>query len=96
VSIGFGTLMMVDGMGGGAGSDTTGKGAANSSLLCKVKPSGDSDRGMEWVTGELVEVSVLPPGRWAAAMSSEVMERAWLSIDTGRDDVVTRRKGCGA
>jgi hypothetical protein len=97
MSMGFGPLMTVDGMGGGAESDTTGEGTTvKSSLLCKIEPSGDSDCGTGWVTGELVEVPALPSGRSAAAMSSEVIERAWLSTDTGRSDVVTRIKGCGA
>jgi hypothetical protein len=98
MSMGFGLLMTADGMGGGgAESETTGEETAvNSLLLCKVEPSGDSDRGMGWVTGELVEISALPSVTSAAAMSSEVIERAWLWIDTGRDDVATRIKGCGA
>jgi hypothetical protein len=98
MSMGFGPLMTVDGMGGGgAESDTTGElTTVNSSLLCKVEPAGDSDRGTGWVTGELVETPALPPVRSAAAMSSEVIERAWLSTDTGRSDVATRIKGCGA
>jgi len=38
--MGFGPLMTVDGMGGGAESDTTGEGTTvNSSLLCEVEPS---------------------------------------------------------
>ena len=94
--MGFGPLMTVDEMGGGAESDTTGEATTvNSSLLREVEPSGDSDRGMGWVTGELV-ASALPSVISAAAMSSEVIERAWLSTETGRDDVVTRIKGCGA
>jgi len=93
--MGFGPLMTVDGMGGGAESDTIGEGTTvKSSLLSKVEPSGDSDRGIGWVTGEIVEMLALPSVRWAAAISSEVIERAWLSTDTGRDDVAT--KGCGA
>ena len=97
MSTGFGPLMRVGGMGGGAGSDTPGEGSTvNSSLLCKVEPSGDSDCGIGWVAGELAEMPALPSVTSAAAMSSEVMERAWLSTDTGRDDVATRIKGCGA
>jgi len=96
MSMGFGPLMTVDGM-GGAESDTTGETTmVNSSLLCKGELSGDSDRGMGWVTGEPVEMSALPSVRSAAAMSSEVIERAWLWTDTGRDDAATRRNGCGA
>jgi hypothetical protein len=57
MSTGFGPLMTVDGMGGGAEIDTTGEETTvNSSLLCDVEPSGDSDCRMAWVTSELVEV----------------------------------------
>jgi len=57
MSMGFGPLMMVDEMGGGAESDTTGEGTTvNSPLRCDVEPSGDSDRRIAWVTSELVEV----------------------------------------
>jgi hypothetical protein len=94
--MGFGPLMTVDGMGGGAGSDTTRGMTVDPSPLCDVEPSGDSDCGMGWATGGPVEVSTLLAVGWAAAMSSEVIERAWLSIDTGCDDVATRAKGSRA
>ena len=56
LSSGFGALMTVDGM-GGAESDTTGEATTvNSSLLCDVEPSGDSNRGMGWAKSELEEV----------------------------------------
>jgi hypothetical protein len=93
MSMGFGLLMTVDRMGGGGESDTTGEATTvKSSLLCDVEPSGDSDRGMGWAKSELVEVSALPSVGWAAAMSSEVTEWAWLS-DTGCGDVATRISG---
>jgi hypothetical protein len=89
--------MTVDEMGGGAESDTPGEGTTiNSSLHGKVEPSGDSDRGMGWVAGELVEMSELPSVTSAAATSSEVIVRTWLSTDTGRDDVATWIRGWGA
>ncbi len=94
--MGFGPLMTVDGMGGGAESDTTGEGTTvNSSLLCEVEPP-EIGCGTGWVTGELVELFALPSVPSAAATSSEVIERAWLSTDTGRDDTGTRIKGWGA
>jgi hypothetical protein len=97
MSKGFGLLVTVDGMGIGAESDTTGEATTvKSSLLCDVEPSGESDRGMGWAKSELVDVSALPSTGWAAAMSSEVIERAWLPTDAGRDDVSMRIKGCGA
>jgi len=95
--MGLGPLMTVEGMGGGGESDTSEElTTLNSLLLSKVEPSGDSDRGTGRVTDELVEMPTLPSGRWAAAMSNEVIERAWLSTDTERDGIATRRKGCGA
>ena len=95
--MGFGPLMTVDGMGGGAEPDTTGEETTvNSSLLCKGELSGDSDRWMGWVTGGLVEIPALRSVRRVASMSSDVKERAWPSTDTGRDDIATRIKGCGA
>jgi len=46
--------------------------------------------------GTTVGSSVSTSVGWAAAMSSEVIERAWLSTDTGVDDIVKRGKGRGA
>jgi len=97
MSMGLAPLMTVDEMGGGAESDTTGEETTvNSSPLCEVLSSEETGGGMGWVTGGLIEMSGLPSVARAAAMSSEVIERAWLSMDTGCDDLATRAKGSEA
>ena len=93
--MGFGPLAGF-GMDGGTGSDTTRRMMVNSSPLSDVEPSVDSDRGTGWVTGKLVEMWTSPVVGWAAAMSREVIERAWFSTDTGCDDLATRAKGSRA
>lgn len=73
------------GIGGGAKSDTTGDGTvAISSLLCEPEPSRGIGCGVGRVCGS-VDVSGSPCVAPAAAMSSEVIERGWLSRDTGID-----------
>ncbi len=77
MSMGLAPLMTVDEMGGGAESDTTGEETTvNSSPLCEVLSSEETGGGMGWVTGGLIEMSGLPSVARAAAMSSEVIERA--------------------